>query len=861
MKPKVILTLLFLSITGSLIWFYNYKKQDQIDLPQPTDTIIKDNDEETEGQLKREAWLELMHQADPQTDWKMLEYQTQMTRHENREAIRNSPTTLVQGEPEEIIPGFLEGVWKERGSINQAGSVYQTYYDQETDKILVLSAGGTLFQGNRDGLGWEVINQDVRLTPGILEAIPMPFGKRLIALIGRFPHFSDNGGVNWNPSNGVPISDNWGNCNWITITDAPERNIYLLSKLSYWADIKLYKSTDLGQNFTAIHTFSTNNFDHLAINKPHGSNDVYLIHKTGGTTSNFYRINSQTDELEPINPNGQLAFGDKRANIYGIQLNDTTTRFYAYTVGNDVYQTEDFGESWNFQGTIPDGPWEVGMFVSPSNPDFLLTGGIECYKSLDGGVNWTKQNGWGAYYGDVVGSLHADMMVFAEFETTWGQPFTLISNHGGLSISYDNMETVTNIGMEGLNVSQYYDVRTDPVNPDFIYAGTQDQGFQRGSMNNPDEIMHFDQVISGDYGHIAFSNNGNRLWTVYPGGWITYYANPQTSGYNAAYDLESEHESVWIPPLMESPNTNLNEVYLAGGNVNGGSGSHIIKLTYQFSNIIPEQLPFDFKANSGGEVSAMKYSPIIPERWYAGTTNGRFFRSDDSGQTWEQTVNFLPGGHYLYGQSILPSKINDEVVYYAGSGYSNPAVYKSENGGHDFYQMAEGLPPTLVFEMAANEDESLIFAATEAGPFVYVQQKHQWYDMSGMSAPTQTYWSVEYLEADSIIRFGTFGRGIWDFKITEVLVTSNQKFPIETSLEISPNPGNGLFNIQMTKAIDSNIPLKVFNNIGQLVYQTILPTQKDIAFNDLLDLTHLSKGLYFFHFGKEQPIIKQIIIN
>ncbi len=85
---------------------------------------------------------------------------------------------------------------------------------------------------------------------------------------------------------------------------------------------------------------------------------------------------------------------------------------------------------------------------------------------------------------------------------------------------------------------------------------------------------------------------------------------------------------------------------------------------------------------------------------------------------WIQGNQAVPNGHYLYGQTILPSKIDEETVYLGGSGYSNAGVLTSLDGGLNFVEMANGLPQTLVFDLAANADESLIFAATVAGPFL-----------------------------------------------------------------------------------------------------------------------------------------------
>jgi len=75
----------------------------------------------------------------------------------------------------------------------------------------------------------------------------------------------------------------------------------------------------------------------------------------------------------------------------------------------------------------------------------------------------------------------------------------------------------------------------------------------------------------------------------------------------------------------------------------------------------------------------------------------------------------------------------------------------------------EGLPNTLVFELVGTPDDAYFFAATEIGPYVYIVEDGEWTDLGGISAPDQTYWSVEYIPELNTARFGTYGRGIWDF--------------------------------------------------------------------------------------------------
>ena len=50
---------------------------------------------------------------------------------------------------------------------------------------------------------------------------------------------------------------------------------------------------------------------------------------------------------------------------------------------------------------------------------------------------------------------------------------------------------------------------------------------------------------------------------------------------------------------------------------------------------------------------------------------------------------------------------------------------------------------------------------------VYSRNDNEWYFLSGISAPDQTYWSVDYIPEINTARFGTYGRGIWDFIVNE----------------------------------------------------------------------------------------------
>jgi hypothetical protein len=808
--------------------------------------------EEAESQAKREAWIESMHVAEPDTDWKAIEAKTRYNRHQKRVAIKK--TTQIR-EDELLADGNLFGEWVERGSNNQAGRIVATDYVPALDKIFMLSDGGSLFKGDRDGSSWEVINDDLRFNSKFLKHFEHNGGRRWMAFVEDKPHYSDDDGISWTQSFGIFYTNDNGGFHEPLILNDGNNTIYLLKKNSYWDDIELFRSIDQGEVFIQMATFPTSDFNEFRMVSPHNADFAYLARRGSGNIS-IFKIDG--NQINLVKETG-IDLGGQRLNFTATVF-DSDTILYTHDKDMVIYSSHDAGQTWEQKDTIPTRPWGVGIYTIKSDPNILYAGSNECFISTDGGAAWVKLADWWAYYDNIEYKIHADMMSFNEYETAGGNPFLLIGNDGGISINnndYYNLSTgYQNIGMQNLNVSQYYDVRSD-LDPShyYIYAGAQDQGFQRAFTNFSNEgTLNFEQVISGDYGHISFSLQGERMWSVYPGGWCTYYDDPENGNVAASFDIDSEDESVWIPPMMDAPNLDDNLVYVAGGSAEvGGSGSYIIKLEYQSGNIEATNLPYNFKDNGGGTPSAIASSKLNFERFYAATNNGSFYKSDDSGMNWIQGNQAVPNGHYLYGQTILPSKIDEETVYFGGSGYSNAGVLKSLDGGLNFVEMANGLPQTLVFDLAANADESLIFAATEAGPFVYIVAEEMWYDMSGMYAPAQTYWSVEFLEEDNIVRYGTYGRGIWDFQIKEEVGNGNitkANFDFKTY----PNPSNGIINIEWTNAEKGNINAQLYSLSGKLILEKTYLSNNVSTNKEILVLSNLKVGNYFLKIASEQKV-------
>lgn len=823
-----------------LLWSCSSDQPEQREkkLPQPTE--IKANAEEgSEGQLARLKWIESMHKTAPGTNWRSKERENASMYFQNR---NKAETRGI----ETFADGALSAEWIERGSNNLAGSVEATWYDVKTDDVFVIGAGGTLFTTKLANPVWKPVNQQVRLLSNSLQGITVNNQLRLIAFgFDGQALYSDDRGASWTTASGLPNkADFWGGPNYLQgIFKGNQRLLFCMSKLSYWDKIKIYVSEDNGVSWRSLFTTDQNDYFKARLTTLKSTNTIYFAVEEDSENA-LYEIN---DQLQ-VTRVGTLPEDLNRIHITLAKIDNDIT-CWTYNSNNTVFRSKDLGKTWTSLGTLEENPWDVGLFVTEARPKQLLMGAVNSYRSIDEGNAWTIVNPWWEYYNDIQSKLHADIMYYSEWADKNGRPFVLISNHGGLYISFDNCVTNQNIGMDGLNVGQFYDVATDPLDRSLIYMGTQDQGFQRMPYEpNDKSIAIAEQVISGDYGQIVFSTEGKSLWTVYPGGSVSYYRNPQISGPTAWYEINSSDETVWLPPMMDNPLFPEGEsAFIAGGNPSGASGSYIIQLDYNETDntISAQNLPYNFNTSGAGVLTTFRYSPVNIDQWYACTTEGFFFYSSDAGNTWKRSQQ-LPGGQYLYGAAIWPSRVNANTVYYGGSGYSNPGAFVSRDGGKTFQAITDGLPGTLIIDMAGTPDDQFIFAATEAGPFVYHTSVNKWYPLAGASAPNTTWWSVDYLEDMKTVRFGTYGRGVWDFAISEVVANKDL---IASTVKIWPNPAKEILYVEAAV----NTPVAIYNQSGTKVLATRCREQ-----NTSIAVQHLPPGIYFVNVGNQS---KRLIIQ
>lgn len=808
--------------------------------PTPSDTIVvsKTDEDELKEQLEKEEFFKFLHYAAPDVDVEAVDERYRRNFHQNQYKNSYLADSLVIGE------------WFEKGSKNLAGRTIICDYDPASELILMLSDGGALYTNYRSdwqNMNWVPVNDQMKFSS--------PRGVKIIdsswvVAYNKGVALSTDSGTTWTYATGLEAVNSWGNIAEMMVSNDSNRTIYIL--LQQWdydnwgSDVALYSSIDTAQTFQLVQRFrqQANGVGNL------NSADLYMHpFDTNGYLSikdSVYKVKGQQVTGQFSMPNTIASDAPRILASSKIQDKDF---FYVYSDGT-VYTTFDSiptDSTWNLWHTQVSYTFSRNSFTANLTDSMYYVGGIDVYIGQSNAL--TIRNDWWQYYGDMDAYFHADIPSFQSFIQSDSSQFHIINTDGGAYISYDNeFQTIHNISLENLNISQYYSTYTNPDEPEWIYAGAQDQGFQRTD-SGTNGVANFVQTISGDYSRLCSGDRGQSLWYLYPG-FVAFVADAQGNWSTNTMDFNGIND-LWLPPMTADFN-DPNKAYFAG-NYNGRPAVYHLQNTG--TTVTSTVLADDFDLNGANQLTSIATRSNLPNHVYVLDDNGRFWYSHDQGQSFQSsTSNNLPTGHYFHGTSIHPSRQDSNTIYIAGSGYSNPAVYKSTDGGNNFSSMDNGLPNTLVYQITGMKNDSLLFAATEVGPYVYVTSENRWYSMADSIAPNQVYWSVEFVDTTLTARFGTYGRGIWDFVLEGPTDTNSvNNVGMNSTPTFYPNPTQGSLTVSYQFQEEELTTIQFYNLNGQLV--------KSVQNEHFIDLSGLTNGIYIMVVQNKNKVYTERVVK
>lgn len=293
---------------------------------------------------------------------------------------------------------------------------------------------------------------------------------------------------------------------------------------------------------------------------------------------------------------------------------------YAVTVApsfasDSCYKSIDGGANWTKQNSVilpaglaTQGWYNISLAINPSNTAELITGGLDAFRSTDNGATWTRITYWvtSAPY------VHADHH-YAQYWIAGGQTRIIMGTDGGLFYSNDNGATF-NAKNKNLGIKQFYSAAIHPTaGSPYLLAGAQDNGMHQ--IKNPG-LTYSIEVTGGD-GMICHINQQNPLIQF-----GSYVGNAYRRSINGGLSWSGVNfpNGLFVNPFDYDDAQNI--MYCSEGttaqlrrwdNANSSNTSIVITLS-----------------NVTGTLNSLKYSTNTANTLYFATNAGRLYRLDNA---------------------------------------------------------------------------------------------------------------------------------------------------------------------------------------------------------------------------------------
>jgi len=558
----------------------------------------------------------------------------------------------------------------------------------------------------------------------------------------------------------------------------------------------LLSSTD-GQNFNVVLPATNLGRTELAVSKTNAGKMYLLTVQINGTTRTVVGLKT-TD---------------------GFSANFNT---FNMPTDNDL-GSGDFTNGQSF--------YDLFIEVDPNNDNTLYIGGIDLFKSTNGGSNWTQIS---SFYGNTSSNtIHPDQhgMAFADSQ------HLLFGNDGGVAYSPNSGTTIQHRNKK-YNVTQFYHMAVAPTtafNGDYFMAGAQDNGSQLFE-NAPLSVANSTETQGGDGAYCFFDQDGTDKYRISN---YVYNNNIRLYDYTIQYwkTVNSEFSTHGDFINQEALDSHLNILYSNYCTRSTNGNTYAIRRYKNLLGTISKQIVDDPMMNSFP--TALKVSPFTTNssKLFVGLQNGKLLRVDHA----NTSANFtdISGADFVGSISDIEfgQTENDILVTIFNYGVTN--IFYTSDGGTT-WSNKEGdlpdLPVNTIMQNPLNTNEVII--GTDLGIWAtpnFSDANPNWYPTrNGMTDVKVT--DIE-LRDDNMVFASTYGRGVFSGQFTADANSVNDHNRIQ--LTVYPNPASDFIQVILPKNLTATA--FVYDINGREVRRQSIENTNQVKF----EINGLSKGYYF----------------
>jgi hypothetical protein len=692
----------------------------------------------------------------------------------------------AQGDPEAAALGLMPSSWTFRGPQNVGGRTRSLVIHPTNPNILwAASVGGGVWKSTNAGATWTPTDDFMAnlaatclaMDPTDSNVLYCGTGEGFFngdALQGAGIFKTTDGGTTWNQ---MPSTANWAgdgsgriSVNRIAVAH-PNNNIILAST----RDGGVQRTTDGGLTWATVRSGLGSYY--VAFNPNDSTKAVaHIIDYDSGVQNWFHTAVYSTDSgatwhdsnlqhVWDFNSRIELAYAPSSPNIVYANLKSN----FQITCGSppclsvgSVWRSTDGGRTFarttDVQYDTLATWYNNTIWVSPTDPNFLVVGGSALFKSIDGGA--TVQLISAGYL--LTQEPHADehfLVAEAGFDGSTNRRL-YVCNDGGVFRADNIFGASTSSGWVSLNTAyrttQYYGAAGN-AGTGRVVGGTQDNG----TLTNPAGDVNAKLMFGGDGGFAAV----DPIDDTYCYGEHIYLQihrsqdHGLTSNYIFGGISDAGTLANFTAPFILDPNNR--DRMLAGG-----------QSLWRSSNVRlgnpPSWTPiwspgFDF-------ISAIAVAPGNSNIIWVAQNNGGVYKTNNGlapAPTWitvddNNTINPLPD---RYPARILIDQDNSNIVYIALGGFSSGNLQRTTDGGVTWTALngtgAASLPLAPIRGIARDPaNANALYVGTEVGVFSSLDGGAHW-SATNQGPANVSVDELVFLAGSRILLAATHGRGVW----------------------------------------------------------------------------------------------------